>query len=186
MRKLKLQMQMSVDGFVAGPNGELDWMTWNWDDALKNFVTELTDSVDAILLGRKMTDGFIGHWSNVRNNPEDESYEFAAKMMNTPKTVFSRTLTQSAWENTDVANDINAEVKRLKTLEGKGIVAYGGAGFVSSLVENDLIDDYYIFVNPAAIGEGLRIFTGRKALNLIDSTRYDCGVVVNHFQPVRD
>jgi hypothetical protein len=53
MRKLKLQVQMTVDGFVAGPNGELDWMMWNWDDKLKNYVGELTDSVDTILLGRK-------------------------------------------------------------------------------------------------------------------------------------
>ena len=61
MRTLKLQMQISVDGFVAGPNGELDWMEWNWDDEIKNYVNELTDSVDTILLGRKMTEGFISH-----------------------------------------------------------------------------------------------------------------------------
>jgi len=54
-------MQISVDGFVAGPNGELDWMEWNWDDEIKNYVNELTDSVDTILLGRKMTEGFISH-----------------------------------------------------------------------------------------------------------------------------
>ena len=59
MRKLKLQVQMTVDGFVGGPNGELDWMQWNWSDDIKNYVSELTDSVDTILLGRKMTDGFI-------------------------------------------------------------------------------------------------------------------------------
>jgi len=73
---------MSVDGFVGGPNGELDWMTWNWDDALKNFVNELTDSVDTILLGRKMTDGFVNHWTNiVKNRPDDGSYPFAKKWL---------------------------------------------------------------------------------------------------------
>ena len=59
MKKLKLQVQMTVDGFVAGPNGELDWMMWDWDDELSQYVTELTNSIDTILLGRKMTDGFI-------------------------------------------------------------------------------------------------------------------------------
>ena len=69
MRKLKLQVQMSVDGYICGPNGEMDWMTWNWDDKILAYVTELTDSVDTILLGRKMTDGFIGHWSGALKNP---------------------------------------------------------------------------------------------------------------------
>ena len=62
MRKLKLQMQMSVDGFVAGPEGQLDWMTWTWDVRLQDFVRELTDSVDTIVMGRKMADGFMRHW----------------------------------------------------------------------------------------------------------------------------
>ena len=79
MRKLKLQVQMSVDGFVARPNGELDWMKWDWDDELKNYVNQLTDSADTILLGRKMTDGFISYWSNVK--PESEEYLFAKKWL---------------------------------------------------------------------------------------------------------
>jgi riboflavin biosynthesis pyrimidine reductase len=64
MRKLKLQSQISVDGFIARPKGELDWMTWNWDDELKKYVDDLHDSVDTILLGKKMTEGFIS-WSDI-------------------------------------------------------------------------------------------------------------------------
>jgi dihydrofolate reductase len=59
---------MSVDGYIAGPNGEMDWMVWDWDDKLKNYVFELTESVDTIILGRKMTDGFISLWSDVIPN----------------------------------------------------------------------------------------------------------------------
>ena len=59
MRKVKLQMQVSVDGFVAGPNGEMDWMAWNWDDELKKHVTDLTEPVDCIIMGRKLAQGFI-------------------------------------------------------------------------------------------------------------------------------
>ncbi len=62
MRKLKLQVQMSVDGFIAGPNGEMDWMVLDWDDKIRNYVFELTEPVDTILLGRKMTDGFISYY----------------------------------------------------------------------------------------------------------------------------
>ena len=70
MRKLKLQVQMSVDGYIAGPNGEMDWMVWNWDDTLKKYVDDLTDSIDCILLGRKMAPGFIAHWAKVAADPE--------------------------------------------------------------------------------------------------------------------
>src|SRR6266705_7036629 len=104
MKKLKLQVQISVDGFVGGLNGELDWMTWNWDDKIKEYVNDLTDSVDTILLGRKMTDGFIAHWSDVVNNkPDDESYPIAKKLMDKPKFVFTKTLDKSPWENTNTS-----------------------------------------------------------------------------------
>jgi dihydrofolate reductase len=66
MRKLKLQVQISVDGFIELPNGEMDWLVWNWDDKLKAYINELTNSVDTILLGRKMTEGFVSHWSSCR------------------------------------------------------------------------------------------------------------------------
>src|SRR5882762_6387423 len=101
MRKLKLQVQLSVDGFNAGPKGELDWMTWDWDDRLKKYVADLTAPIDCILLGRKMTDGFVGHWENVK--PDDPSYAFARKMCDTPKIVFTKTLSESPWNNTKLA-----------------------------------------------------------------------------------
>ena len=191
MRKLKLQVQMSVDGFVGGPNGELDWMQWNWDDGIKKYVDDLTDSVDTILLGRKMTEGFISHWSNVVRNPSDPSYSFAKKMMDKPKFVFSKTLKESAWENTSVINDnFQKEIKNLKGQPGKelptgqaGIIVYGGAGFVSSLVENNLIDEYYLFVNPTAIGKGLSIFNGRTNLKLVKTILFDCGIVLLNYIP---
>ena len=74
MRKLKLQIQMSIDGCVAGPNGELDWMTWNPDDQFMQFINSLIYSSDTILLGRKMTDGFVSYWENVGNNNPDNLF----------------------------------------------------------------------------------------------------------------
>jgi len=71
MRKLKLQAQISIDGYVAGPNGEMNWMMWNMDDKLKAHILELNDPVGAILLGRKMTDGFITHWESVVTKPSE-------------------------------------------------------------------------------------------------------------------
>ena len=85
-RIVKLQMQFSVDGFVAGAKGEMDWMVWNWDEELKNYVTGLTDSSDTCLVGRVLYQGMGAHWRAV---PEgDESYAFAQKMNNFRKVVF--------------------------------------------------------------------------------------------------
>jgi len=187
MRKLKLQMQITVDGFVAGANGELDWMTWNWDDELKAHVKAMTDSVDTILMGRKMTDGFISHWSSITDNPQDESYEFAKKMMDTEKVVFTKTLSESNWKNTRLAKgDLMKEISDLKDQPGNDIVAYGGAGFVSSLVKSNLIDEYHLFINPAAIGKGLTIFgtlDDGKKLRLVNSRAFDCGVILAFYKP---
>lgn len=60
---------MTIDGFIAGPNSEMDWMVWNWDDKLKKYVKEITEPVDCIVLGRKLVDGFIPHWTMPFNNP---------------------------------------------------------------------------------------------------------------------
>ena len=69
----------------------MDWMVWNWDDRLKNYVFKLTEPVDTIILGRKMTDGFVSYWSNVMTKPDDLWYAFAKKMIETPKVVFTKT-----------------------------------------------------------------------------------------------
>ena len=188
MRKLKLQVQISVDGYVAGPNGEMDWMTWDWDDKIKDYVKELTDSVDNILLGRKMTDGFVTHWTDLLTKPDDPGYSFAKKMVNTPKVVFTKTLKKSEWKNTVIATGrLEDEINKLKEQPGKGIIVYGGAGFVSSLIKAGLIDEYHLFVNPAAIGKGLSIFgaiENRLMLKLVKSIKFGCGIVLNHYEPL--
>lgn len=186
MRKLKLQVQMSLDGFVAGPNGELDWMTWAWDDKLKKYVQSLMDDSDTILLGRKMTDGFVSHWANVTTDPENPEYESAKWFINTPKVVFTKTLAKSSWKNTSLAiGDITAEVINLKKRSGKDLIVYGGAGFVSSLIKNNLIDEYHLFINPAIIGNGQEIFkdVNNKKMKFVTSNPFSCGIVVNHYEP---
>jgi dihydrofolate reductase len=192
MRKLKLQMQVSTDGFVARPNGELDWMQWNWDDQLKNYVREIHEPVDNIIMGRKMAPGFIPFWEDVLTKPDHPEYELAGKMVHTPKVVFSKTLDESypqeaAWKNTTLTNgDLVKEINKLKNQPGQDIIVYGGADFVSSLIESNLIDEYLLFVNPAAIGKGLTIFgkvQDKFGLNLVKSQAFDCGVVVLVYTP---
>ena len=164
MRKLKLQMQISADGFVAGPEGQLDWMTWEMDEKLKALINELADTSDTILLGRKMTSGFIKYWEHAITQPESPEYSLARKMVDIPKVVFSKTLDHVDGQNVRVENaDLSEAVNQLKRAPGKDVIVYGGATFVSSLIENGLIDDLNFFVNPVAIGNGMRIFKARRA-----------------------
>jgi dihydrofolate reductase len=182
MRKLKLQMQMTTDGFVAGPEGQLDWMTCPWDEKLSAFVNKLTDASDTILLGRKMTPGFVAYWEKAASEPGSEDFEFGEKMVGMSKVVFSRTVKTIEGKNIRVEQGPVAEaVKRLKNAPGRDILVYGGASFVSSLIGEGLIDELHLFVNPVAIGQGLRVFGSRTPLRLLGSTAYDCGIVVNAY-----
>lgn len=186
MRKLKLQVQLTVDGFVAGPKGEMDWLVWDWDENLKNYVRDLTDPVDTVVLGRKLAEGFIPHWAGVAADPADPQQAAGQKFTDTPKVVFTKTLQTSPWRNTVLATgDLAEEIASLKNQEGGDIIAYGGAEFVSSLIQNDLIDDYHLFINPAVIGRGLTIFSSleqKQKLTLVKAAAFPCGIVVLHYQ----
>ena len=174
---------MSVDGYIAGPNGEMDWMVWNWDEELKNYIKEITEPVDCIVLGRKLAQGFIPYWAS---NPELEG---ADKINNTPKVVFTKMLDKSEWKNTVLEKgELADEIANLKKQEGKDIIAYGGAAFVTSLIRQDLIDEYHLLINPTAIGNGMPIFKDLEStlnLRLVRSKAYDCGIVVLYYEPDR-
>lgn len=175
MRTLKLQVQLTVDGFIAGPNGEMDWMTFPWTDDISQYVDELTKPVDTILLGRKLAQGFIPHWASIPDEPG------ADKINNAHKVVFTKTLDESVWNNTVLATgELTTEVNALKNSSGGDLIVYGGGTFVSSLIEADLIDEYHLFVNPAAIGKGIPIFAGlntMQRLTLHQSKAFTCGIV---------
>jgi dihydrofolate reductase len=188
MKKIKLQMNMSLDAFVARPNGQMDWMTWDQDDKLIAFIHSLIDSSDTILLGRKMTNEFVNHWENVVNNqPDNPHFLLAKKMVDTPKVVFTKTLDKSTWNNTTLATgNIADEIAKLKKQKGKDIIVYGGGGFASSLIKEGLIDEYHLFVNPAAIGDGMPIFKSldrTQKFSVIESKLYSCGVTVLSLKP---
>ena len=181
---------MSLDGYIAGPNGEMDWMVWNWDDdKIKNYVFELTEPVDTIILGRKMTDGFISYWTDVMTKPDDPFYAFAKKMVEIPKVVFTKTLKTSQWANTSIAiGGLTDEIIKLKSESGKDIIVYGGATFDSSLIEAGLIDEFHLFINPVAIGSGMAIFKDISEIQkftLVKSTPFECGIVELHYEPKR-
>jgi dihydrofolate reductase len=182
MRKLKLQVQMSIDGFIAGFHGEMNWMTWNWDDELNKYVEEITTPVDLIVLGRTLAQGFIPHWATVAENPDNPEFTAGKKFTDTLKVVFTKTLDRLDWPDTVLARgNLVDEIRKLKKQDGKDIIAYGGASLVSALIKHDLIDEYHLFVNPVAFGTGMTIFKELdKPRNLVFKTAriFSCGIVV--------
>ena len=168
-----------------------NWMTWDQDDKLNQFINSLIDSSDTILLGRKMTDGFVRHWENAFSNNPDTP--FAKKMLDIPKVVFTKTLDKSTWNNTTLAKgNLAEEIANLKKSHhggSKDIIVYGGAGFVSSLIKEGLIDEYHLFVNPTAIGNGMTIFKSldrTQKFSVIQSMFYSCGITVLSYKPKND
>jgi dihydrofolate reductase len=188
MRKLKLQVQMTIDGFVAGPDGQLDWMwaSGKQDEAILRYVVELADNCDIILMGRKMTREFVDYWENVVDNqPDSPEQSLAQRMVNMRKIVFSRTQKTIKGRNVEVENgDLATAVQALKKEAGKDIMVYGGANFLSSVISQNLVDEYFIFSNPVAIGNGLSIFKEKRLLKLESSVTYKNGKMLNRYLPV--
>lgn len=179
---------MSLDGFVAGPNGEGDWIIRS--DEGRQFINSLIDSSGTILMGRKMIDGFMNYWENIADNqPESPYFAFAKKMVDTPKIVFSRKLDASAWTNTVLAKgNLIDEIANLKNQNGQDLLVYGGADFVASLIKENLIDEYNLVVNPVILGKGMTIFDkteNRLNLELIESQRFDTGSLFLRYSPRR-
>lgn len=183
MRKLKLQIQLSADGFMSGLNGEMDWLEWDWDEQLRQYVNKITEPVDCILLSSVIAQGFIEAWEANAIDLQTAD-DFSRKMNNTPKVIFSKQLKEINWKNSVLATgELVDEVNSLKKLEGGDMIVYGGGKFVSALIQERLIDELYLFINPVALGAGMPVFRSKQALKLLSSTSFECGIVVLCYKP---
>ncbi len=186
-RRLKLQMQISIDGMVAAQKGKT---FFNWDDEVRRYSIANAANADCILLGRKTAMGFIPHWKSVADNPKDADFEIGKIITGIPKVVFSRSLHKSEWANASIANDeIVDSVNQLKQQRGKDLLVYGGSSFVASLISHNLIDEYHLLVNPVALGSGQTIFSGLAdtlRLNLVFNRAFSCGTVLLHYESIGD
>ncbi|MEX1121199.1 MAG: dihydrofolate reductase family protein [Balneolales bacterium] len=185
MKKLKLQMQVSLDGFNStGPNDEQKWVTWAWDE-IKQYVLDLADSADTEIIGRKLAVDYIPYWLDTFTKTEDPMFEAAKIKAAQKRIVFTKTLEKSEWENTELAKgNLTEEVNKLKNQSGKDIIVYGGSSFVSALVKENLIDEFHLFVNPIALGRGVPIFDQLESwqqLQLKKSITCDSGIVILHY-----
>jgi len=177
-RRLYVSMIVSLDGYIEGPNRELDWFTEN--EAFDRYCHEMLDSVGVALYGRRAYDLMIQCWP-------DKTDDFGRKMNALPKVVLSRTLTDPTWSNTTVVTEVDA-IAALKQQPGKSIVAWAGASLVATLRQADLIDEYRVLVHPVVLGGGTPLFqdvTARLAMRLVRTEHLDGGIAILTYEPRR-
>jgi len=172
MRKLKLKMEMSVDGFVGAPDGDVEWAMASYDDdELTAATVDVLGRAGVRAMGHQAYEDMAPHWQ-----ASDEP--FAPPMNDIPKVVFSRTLTEATWPETRIVRgDLAEEIARLKREPGDDILAHGGAGFAQALTRLDLIDEYHLNVHPVALGAGLALFGGPVRLRARSARTYRNGAV---------
>jgi dihydrofolate reductase len=164
MSKVIYWVHTSVDGFIAGPNGEFDWPELTPE--LSEYSDVMADRVGTFLYGRVVWDLMSSYWptaDQISDHPHN--VKFAPIWRETPKVVFSRTLTEAGW-NTRVTADVEGTVRALKAEPGKDLMVTGGASLAGELARLDLIDEYQVVVHPVVLGGGKRVFPVRERLSL--------------------
>jgi dihydrofolate reductase len=183
MRKLIYAMGVSLDGFIAGPEGEIDWTAP--DEELHRFHNEQTKEIGAHLLGRKLYEEMV-YWETADRDPSlpDHGREFAGLWQELPKVVFSTTLDAVEGNARLAEGGVAEEVGKLKEQPGKDL-AVGGAGLAAACIELGLVDEYRPFVYPVVLGEGTPFFPAldqRIELELVDTRTFGSRVVYLRFR----
>ena len=183
MRKLIVSMNVTLDGFMAGPDCELDWHFERWSQEMAESLSEELGKADTIILGRVTYDAMAGYWpmrSACMSTPR-EDIAFADMMNNYTKVVFSTTINQTHWKNSRVVKgDLRKEIERLKQQEGKDMILYGSGKLVTALIREGLVDEYRLWIHPVLLGSGKQFFntiTNKQDLQLIGRKIFRSGVV---------
>jgi dihydrofolate reductase len=185
MRKVIYSMGLSLDGFIAGPNGEIDWSAP--DEELHRFHNEQTRELDAHFCGRRLYEEML-YWETADQNPSagEPELEFARIWQNLPKIVFSKTLEKVEGNARLASEGVAEEVAKLKEQPGKDL-AVGGAGLASSFTSLGLIDEYRLFVNPVVLGGGTPYFPRLDEqinLELVETRTFGSRVVYLRYRRV--
>jgi len=174
---------VTVDGFFAGPNGEVEWH--NVDAEFNDYANEMLNSADTILFGRVTYQLLADYWPSPQAIKDDSI--IANKMNNLPKIVFSKTLPSVEWQNTRlVKENIAGEISELKQQPGKDMVIFGSGSIVSAFMQFGLIDEYRIIVNPVVLGNGIPLFRNIKSrinLKLLKTKSFGSGNVILYYKP---
>jgi len=186
MRHLIFFMHTSLDGFVAGPKGEMDWI--KLDEAMFDFVATMTDQADTALYGRVTYEMMQSYWPEAGDQPNASKHDKVHSNWynNVSKVVLSKTMQETGLHNTKViADHLSANINKLKQQAGKHILIFGSPRASRSLLNEGLIDEFWLFVNPIILGQGMPLFkdvTGTTKLNLVESKTFECGVIALHYE----
>jgi dihydrofolate reductase len=179
MRRVVLQMGVSLDGFVAGPDGTMDWGLPPEHEDVTAWKAESVRRAGTHIMGRVTYEQMAAHWPSATG-------AYAAPMNDIPKVVFSRTLDKAGWNDTRIARgDLAEEIARLKREPGNDLMAHGGATFLQSLSRQNLIDEYRLVTQPVALGNGLPLFRDLPAplrLELAEARTFPDGTVINIYR----
>lgn len=186
MRKLTSFMHISLDGFVAGPKGEMDWIQVN--EEIFDYAGHRTDESDTALYGRVTYDLMEGYWPTAADKPNASKHDIqhSTWYKAVDKVVISKTLQGQALNKTRVISDhVGAAVKALKQEPGKEIIMFGSPSVVHTLTQEGLVDDFWLFIYPVLLGQGMPLFKDLKdrvLLKLIASTTFKSGAVCMHYE----
>ncbi|MEP6597614.1 MAG: dihydrofolate reductase family protein [Ginsengibacter sp.] len=190
MRKVILEEWVSLDGYVADKNGQLDFFTNLTPDQNKYSdydQLKFLETIDTILLGRKTYELFVDFWPTATTDKE----VIADKLNDTKKIVFSNTITKAPWgqwpEAEIIADEAVSAIKKLKLLPGKDMVMWGSISVAQSLMRENLIDEYHIQLCPVLTGGGRNLFPQQikfRQLSLLEVRQYNTGTVFLNYKPI--
>ena len=184
MRKIIVSNLVTVDGYFAGSNGEIDWHLV--DKEFNEYAAEMLNSVDTLLFGKTTYDLMAGFWPT--KNAIAEPSVIAEAMNSLPKIVFSKTLSHADWNNTKVIKEIDPEeIKKMKQQPGKDMVILGSGTIVDQFTNLGLIDEYRLIVNPVILGKGKPLFKDidhKIKLKLLKTKTFSSGNVLLYYQPI--
>jgi len=185
MRKLIFFMHTSLDGFVAGLNGEMDWI--KVDDAIFDFVGTMTDQSDTALYGRVTYQMMESYWPKAGEKPNASKHDIEhSRWYNTvSKIVLSKTIKETGLNNTKIISEnLSDNINKLKNQDGKNILIFGSPSASNSLLNKGLIDEFWIFVNPILLGQGISLFKDVSEsikLSLLETKSFNNGVIALHY-----
>jgi dihydrofolate reductase len=186
MRRLVLFMHTSLDGFVAGLNGEMNWI--NVDDEMFEYAGNQTDMADTALYGRVTYQMMESYWPTAADQPNATKHDIQHSTWcnSVTKIVVSKTLQKDDASHTKtISENVADEIKKIKQQPGKNILMFGSASVAHLLIQYNLVDDYWLFVNPILLGTGIPLFKNindRINLKLIASNAFASGVIGLHYE----
>ena len=185
MRKIFLFMMISVDGYFEGTHRQLDWH--NVDAEFNTFAVQQLAEADLLLFGRKTYDLMASYWPTGQGKADDSMV--AERMNTTKKIVFSRTVTEIHWQNTELRTSVNPnEIKKLKEQSGKNIAILGSSNLCISFLEAGLLDEIRVMINPLVLGEGHTFLTGlhkKVSLLLTETKTFKSGNVLLYYKVIK-